>query len=241
MDQLISQIRGVIGVSGALIYHRKREESSAMFPASYEEKTINQLKHKFFEMCHNVHVETSMRVKLQRGWMVMKFTDNFGVMVLASEDLNVSTLNLVLKSITVSLDRNNGPIAPSGPVIFNQNSLRTLLEAVNLIAEHFSQLTSRFQVADRLRQCKTRILGQYPELKNFNVDHNAHVDILRGANIDLDEKLGEAFAAWLAEFRSILTAQSSSVDFNLPEITSDIHTELDQIHFYHNFQKYANR
>ena len=238
MDQLISQIRGVIGVSGALIYHRKLEQSSALFPASYDEPTINQLKHKFFEMCHSVYTDTSMRVKLNSGWMVMRFTNSFGVMVLASEDLNVSTLNLVLKSIAVTLDRTTDPLPPSGPVIFDHNSLRTLLEAVNLIAEHFALLSSRFQVADRLRQCKTRILDQYPELKKFNVDHNAHVDMIRGTEISLNEQLGEAFAAWLAEFKTYLTSQSDNVEFNLPEITSGIRTELEQIRFYHNFQKY---
>ena len=241
MDQLISQIRGVIGVSGALIYHRKLDQSNALFPASYDEPTINQLKHKFFEMCHSVKFDTSMRVKLNSGWVVMRFADNFGIMVLASEDLNVSTLNLVLKSIAVTLDRTTDPLPPSGPVIFDQNSLRTLLEAVNLIAEHFAQMSSRFQVADRLRQCKTRILDQYPELKKFNVDHNAHVDIIRGSEVSLNEELGEAFAAWLAEFRNFLTTQVQQADFNLPEITSGIRTELEQIHFYHNFQKFSHK
>jgi hypothetical protein len=239
MDNLLQQIRGVVGVSGALVYDRRKEESSVILPASFDDSFAESIKQKFLDIMEFVSDSAMFRIKLARGWAIIKISRHYGFLVLAKPDLNVSTLNLVLKSIAVALDQASNANEKKRKVYFNKDSVFTLLRALNLVGDYFSDKLSRFQIADLLRQCKTTLVEYYPDLKHFAVDHNGTVSLIKGSEVQLDKTITDAIAKWIGLFKVKVGEKTVVAGFNMKDVTKVIRPDLESMNFYQTLRKFA--
>jgi hypothetical protein len=240
MDDLINQMRGVVGVSGVILYDRLREESKMILPASFEEHFIKSLKLKFHELIRFTSGEAKFRIKLGHGWIVVRCNEKFAVLVIAREDLNISTLELVLKSISMAVEHEAGSQESRVEVIFTEESAFTLLKTINLIVAHFADTLSQFQLAQLLRDSKTELLDHYPDLKHFTVEHNGTVILIKGSESRLDADSVDAVAAWMGQFKKYIKEQTVVAGFNIKSITDEVQPELDSLRFYRKFQQVSS-
>jgi len=239
MDSLLQQIRGVVGVSGALIYDRRKNESSVILPASFDDSFAENIKQKFLDIMEFVNDSALFRIKLARGWAIIKVSRHYGFLVMAKPDLNVSTLNLVLKSISVALDQEGNAKEKKREAYFNKDSVFTLIRALNLVGDYFSSTLSRFQVADLLRQCKTVLVEYYPDLKHFAVDHNGTVSLIKGSEVQLDKTITDAIAKWIGLFKVKVGEKAVVAGFNMKDVTKVIRPDLETMNFYQTLKRFA--
>lgn len=237
MDDLINQIRGVVGVTGVILYDRINEESKTIMPAGFEEHLVKTLKLKFYELLRFTSGEAKFRVKLKRGWIVIRCNDKSAVLIIAKENLNISTLELVLKSISLAMEREPGGQDSRVEIIFTEESAFILLKTINLIVEHFTDTLSQFQLAQLLRDSKTDLLDHYPDLKHFAVEHNGTVILIKGSESRLDPDSVDAVAAWMGLFKRYIKEQTMVAGFNIKSITDEVRPELESLHFYRKFQQ----
>jgi len=237
MENLLNQIRGVVGVAGVMIFDRRSGKSKSLMPASFTEEFAETLNGKFQDLLQVAGLNSTMRIKMGNGWAIIKVINHYAFLVLAKSDLNVSTLNLVLKSIAVSLDQHKGIPGEDPSAAFTPDSAGALLKAINLIGEHFSETISRFRLSELLRKAKAELMEQYQALKLFSVDHNGRVFLIKGSEERLNQSCTDAVAAWMAHLKDYIREDTVIVGFNLRTITSEIQSELDTISFYHAFKK----
>jgi len=240
MENLINQIRGVVGISGVILHDRLREESKIIMPASFEEQYIKNLKLKFYDLLRYASGEAKFRIKLAHGWIIIRCNDKHAVLIIAKEDLNIATLDLVLKSISLAMEHEAGSQESRVEIIFNEESVFTLLKTINLIVEHFTDSLSRFQLAQLLRDSKAELLDHYPDLKHFTVEHNSSVILIKGSESRLDERSIDAVAAWMSHFKKYIKEQTMVAGFNLKSITGEVRSELESLRFYRKFQQVSS-
>ncbi|HDS00964.1 MAG TPA: hypothetical protein ENO22_07730 [candidate division Zixibacteria bacterium] len=240
MENLLEQIKGVVGVSGAMIYDRELDETRMLMPANFDEEIRDELGAKFLDLLGFVDDPAKFRIKLSRGWLIIRLAGRYAILIVAKGDLNISTLDLVLKSIQVALDNKTYTLPEKKEVVFTEDSSFTLVRAINLMVEHFSDTISRFQLAQMLRQSKSDLLEQYPDLKHFTVEHNASVILIKGSESRLDSYSIEAVAAWMNQFKEYAKMETVMVGFNLKDVTGEIRRDLDNLGFYRKFQQFAH-
>lgn len=240
MDNLINQIRGVVGVSGVILHDREREDSKMIMPASFEEHFIKKMRLKFYELIRYTSGDAKFRIKLAHGWVIIRCNDKYGVLIIAKEDLNISTLDLVLKSISLAMEHEPGSHEPTGEVIFTEESAFTLLKTINLIVAHFTDSLSQFQLAQLLRESKAVLLDHYPDIKHFTVEHNGSVILIKGSESRLNADSVDAVAAWMGHFKGLVKQQAMVAGFNLKSITGEVRSELESLRFYRKFQQISS-
>jgi hypothetical protein len=240
VQNLLEQIKGVVGVSGAIIYDRNMDEARMLMPASFDEKFRDSLRMKFLDILSFVDGPAKFRIKLSRGWLIIKATETYAVLIVAKDDLNIPTLDLVLKSILIALDNRAYSEPDQKEAVFTEESAFTLLKAINLIVQHFTESISQFQLAQMLRQAKEDLVGQYADLKHFTVEHNATVILIKGSESRLDSYSTEAVAAWMSQFKKYVKQQTVVAGFNLKNITGEVRRDLEGLRFYRKFQQFAS-
>ncbi len=237
MENYLNQIRGVVGVAGVMIFDRRSGKSRTLMPASFTEEFAENLNRKFQDLLDLTGQDSTMRIKMSQGWAIIKVIRYYAFLVLAKSDLNVATLNLVLKSIAVSLEQHKGIPGQHPSASFTPNSAEALLKAINLVGEHFSETISRFRLAELLRKAKNELMEQHLALKLFSVDHNGNVTLIKGSEEKLDQTCTDAVAAWMARLKEFVREDTVIVGFNLRTITSEVRPELESISFYQAFKK----
>jgi hypothetical protein len=241
MENLLNQIRGVVGVKGVIILDRFSGKSSVLMPASFDESYADGLKQKLEEIIGLAGNDALMRLKLAGGWAFVKTTPNYGFLILAKPELNISTLNLVLKSICVALEQSYDAREEKGEILFDKSSVLSLVKAVNLIGGHFSESISRFQIAELYRKSKSLLIDQHPDLKLFSVDHNGEVYLIKGVEPELNPSITDAVAEWMVNFKELVRRHTVIAGFDLKNITGEIQSDLEKLNFYRRFQKSSPR
>ena len=233
MSNLLNQIRGVVGVTGVVLYKRQSGDSDAIMPANFEDNRLTELKEKFTGFSYHLSGESSVRIKLSKGWAIIKSIGQYSFLILAREDLNVSTLNLVMKSVALALQQETpAEIEESEPIQFDLQSVFILLEAVNMVRVHFADSLSRFRITQLLRETKSELMTGYPVLKHFSVDPNGEVILIKGSESQIDVSMIEAIARWLVEFKNRVRAETVIAGFDLQDITREISFDLERMQFY---------
>jgi len=103
MQNLINQIKGVVGVTGVMIIDRISGSTSALLPARYEEDFGQGLKQHVLELLPATEVNSMLRIRLAQGWAIIKILPRSIIVVLANLDLNIPTFNLILKSVSAAI------------------------------------------------------------------------------------------------------------------------------------------
>jgi hypothetical protein len=143
-----------------------------------------------------------------------------------------------MKSVTLALQQQAVTVEEETELPeFDLQSVFTLLEALNLVRVHFSDSLSRFRITQLLRESKSSLIVNYPNLKHFSVDPNGEVILIKGSESQIDQGMIEAIANWLVEFKNLVRSETVIAGFDLREITREIGPDLDRLHFYQFFKK----
>ena len=167
-----------------------------LLPARLSNATQDQLCEMLTKLAnYEKHYEKAI-ARFKKGWIFAYNYDAFAILVLGKSDLNTTTLNLVLKSAVSSLETTFGQrrATAGNNFKFVSDHAAILVRAVNLCAAFFQGRMSRFEIAEILRQAKSQLMNECPSLKQFTVDANGGVILIKGAEKNMDEFAVEAAA-----------------------------------------------
>ena len=197
MERILHQIKGVVGVTGLMIYDSDAHHVHFLLPSRFEEEQSEEFQRLFKTLVSTMETQIDARLRFRSGWCVIMSMERFSVLVLGREDLNFDTLELVtrtsLNTVVRSTGHSNGATAGRD---FSPRSVYTLIEAVNMISKVFAQELGTFAIADILRKVKKNLMTDFPLLKHFVVDNNGAVTLIRGSEKHLTPGVVDAIA-WL--------------------------------------------
>ncbi len=242
MDRILEQIRGVAGVIGVLVYDRTSAGMFRLLPSRFDGRISDELESRLKEIVDYLTEDASanMRMRFESGWLIIRSARRFAVLVIAREEVNIDTLNLVLKASFATLQHTHSAIIDAAVVHeYNPASPYILIEAMNRIVEFLSMTTAKgpMTMAGMLRRTKNALLESRPALKHFSVDNNGRVGLIRGSEKHLDVSIVEAFAHWTHAIKETVSSSVPIFGFDIVEITKDSESDLTRLGFYSAFRR----
>ncbi len=236
--KIIESIRGVMGVSGVIIWDVNTGQYHKLLPArisAAETATICSSLTKFSQQ-----TQPGKRViaRFQKGWIWLVNADNFALLIMAKPDLITTTLNLVLKSAIPNLEAElkSAPAVVPKNKHFKKEHVALLARTINLTLGYFQGQISRFEIAELLRREKDALIERYPMLKHLTVDANGGVILIKGAEKNIDYTFVQASADLIQAFLYHAQQKASTIGFDIEELTVDYREALSQIGFYGYFR-----
>lgn len=242
MDKILEQIRGVMGVTGVLVYDRNSAGMFHLLPSRYDGSISDELKSRMKEIVDYLPEDSParMRIRFESGWLIIRSSRRFAVLVIAREEVNINTLNLVLKASFATLQHTHGAIIDSAVGrAYDPASPYILIETMNRIVEFLSKTTAQgpMTMAGMLRNTKNALLGSHAALKHFSVDNNGRVGLIRGSEKHLDVSIIDAFASWSHAIKDAVSSSVPIFGFDIVEITKDSESDLTRLGFYSAFRR----
>jgi hypothetical protein len=238
MKKVIEAIRGVMGVSGVVLWEKEANIFHKLLPARFSAGEADAICARLIQFCESNLQGREVKAKFNKGWLWLHNGHAFALLILAKPDLNTTTLNLVLKSSLSTLESNLK--RPAGAVTthnvnFTPEHVAILSRAINLALGHFQGQISRFDIAEVLRLAKTQLIDHYPVLKHFTVDANGGIIVIKGAERSIDDSVIAAAAQLIALFIELVKSKASVTGFDIEKITLGLQQPLNQIGFYNYF------
>lgn len=237
MKKIIEAIRGVMGVSGVVLWEKDANLFHKLLPARFSAAEVDAICTRLVKFCDDYTRGKDVKARFTKGWMWLHNGNSFALLILAKPDLNTTTLNLVLKSSLSTLESNLRK--PGGVTIHNPNftpdHVGVLSRAINLALGHFQGQISRFDIADVLRLARTQLIDHYPVLKHFTVDANGGIIVIKGAEKSMDASVVAAAAQLTAVFIELIKTKANVTGFDIEKITLGIRQPLGEIGFYNYF------
>ncbi len=241
MNKVLQAIRGVMGVYGVIIWERQPNAFHKLLPARFSDKAVELLCNQLATLSQQSKKLSNIKARFKSGWLWIFCNPNYAVLVMTKADLNTTTMNLVMKSTLATLESqikqsptSTGPIA--FPVAeFTPDHVIALSRAINLSLGYFQGEVSRFEIAEILRQAKGKLLESYPVLKNFSVDANGGIIVIRGSEKHMDASAVPATAQLIATFVQMIGAKTSTAGLEIERLTVGIAPLLAEIGFYNYF------
>ena len=184
MKKVIEAIRGVMGVSGVVLWEKDANIFHKLLPARFGAAEADAICARLIKFCESYTQGREVKAKFNKGWLWLHNGHSFALLILAKPDLNTTTLNLVLKSSLSTLDSHLK--RPAGTVTmhnvnFTPEHVAVLSRAINLALGHFQGQISRFDIAEVVLT-----EGQRP---SFNIIENAF-DFPEGVLVGRSAALG---------------------------------------------------
>jgi hypothetical protein len=242
MDKVLEQIRGVMGVIGVLVYDRTSAGIFRLLPSRFDGRISDELESRLTEIVDYLPENASAKMKMRfvSGWLIIRSARRFAVLVIAREEVNIDTLNLVLKASFATLQHTHrANIDAAVARDYDPASPYILIEAMNRIVEFLSMATAKgpMTMAGMLRGAKNALLESCPALKHFSVDNNGRVGLIRGSEKHLDMSIVEAFAHWSHAIKDAVSSSVPIFGFDIVEITKDSESDLTRLGFYSTFRR----
>lgn len=238
MNKIMETIRGVMGVSGVVLWEKQSNVFHKLLPARFSATEGDAMCARLVQFCGNYHRGKEVKAKFNKGWLWLHNGDSFALLIIAKPDLNTTTLNLVLKSSLSTLDsslRRPSPNPNLRQINFTVEHVGAIARAINLALGHFQGQISRFEIADVLRMAKDQLLDHYPVLKHFTVDANGGIIVIKGAEKNMDSTAVAAAAQLIAVFIHMVSFKANITGFDIEKITLGLQQPLSEIGFYNYF------
>jgi hypothetical protein len=239
MNKILETIRGVVGVSGVILWEKQTDNFHKLLPARFGEGMVDQLYRQLARFCEIREQNCGAIVRFQKGWLFLHNYGTFALLVIGKSDLNTTTLNLVAKSSISALESALGSqvTAPSPHVKFLPEHASALVRAINLSLGFQQAHISRFEIAELLRQAKSDLIAELPALKHFSVDANGGVILIKSAEKLMDITAVEAAARLVATIADRTRGRTGNADFNIEKVTAPLRGTLTELGFYRVFKE----
>jgi hypothetical protein len=244
MKRILEQLRGVVGVNGVVILDRITGVADSLIPVRFSQNQREELEELLRIMTIEFEDDSAFKIRFKSGWLMIKSVDDFAILIMAREDLNFDTLKLVMKSSIVSLRATSSSTAPSKKVTeISVDQMTVLLDAFNSVSEYLMTASEigPYGISTLLRSSREDIVDRFPDLKNFAVDNNGRVELIRGASRRLDSQVVEAVAWWSLAFRDRVNAKKPVFGLDIRAVTAKYEEELNSLGFYAAYRRASSQ
>lgn len=249
MENILSDIRSVTGVTGAMVLVKGSSDSYHLLPASFTSKSIREVGERLLKLSERLPSHSRLNLKFENGIGLVYNLERSVVLIFGRPDLDFSFLRMVLKSALQSIERKlEGQLlrpAPTGEedsFVVDKDGLDLLIEAVNLVAEGYVKDKGIFWVTKNLRKAKEDVIKEFPLVSSFYVDNNGKVNVLKAPKEMFDARTALALAKWIDLFinQAVHPPRRDRLA-DLRKLTARISMPLEGIGFYDLYSKVSRK
>jgi hypothetical protein len=240
MERILSDIKAVPGVTGAMVLAKQSLNCYHLLPASFTPRSIKQVGIKLVNLSEKLPPHSRLNLKFDNGIGLVYNLERSVVLIFGRSSLDFSLLGLVLKSALQSIERKiqretSELDQDKKTFIFmiDKADLNLLIEAINLVAEGYAKDQGIFWVTQNLRKAKEDVIKEFPQISSLYVDNNGKVSILKAPKEMFDRKTPLALVKWIDLFLN-KTPHPTRCDrvTDVRKLTARISKPLEGIGFY---------
>jgi hypothetical protein len=245
MDIILSDIKSVPGVTGALVLAKGSLDCYHLLPSRFDTTSIREVTEKLLKLSERMPPHSRLNLKFESGIGLVYNLEKSVILIFGRSDLNFSILGFVLKSALQAIERKVGQLAPQFEESeirptpeMDPDNLNLLIEAINLVAQGYVKDRGTFWVTKNLRKAKDDVIKEFPQISSFYVDNHGKVSIVSTQKEMLDQKIPLALAKWIDLFVN-QAPQPSRHDrvADIKELTARISKPLEGMGFYDLYNK----
>ncbi len=249
METILSEIRSVPGVTGAIVLAKESLDSYHLLPPSFTSRTIREVGAKLLKLSGRLPPHSRLNLKFECGIGLVYNLLRSVVLIFGQPNLDFSLLGLTLKWALQSIERKLEKELPqpdepkeTPTFVIDRAKLELLIEAINLVAEGYAKDRGAFWVTKNLRKTKEDVIKEFPQVSSFYVDNDGSVSILQAPEKMLDQKTPLALVKWMDLFlkEAPHPARRDRVA-NVRELTARISKPLEGIGFYDLYTKVTKK
>jgi hypothetical protein len=249
MERILSDIKSVPGVTGAMILAKESLNSYHLLPAIFTTNSIKDVRMKLLKLSEKMPPHSRLNLKFDNGIGLVYNLERSVVLIFGRSNLDFSLLGRVLKSALQSIERKlerealePDQVKKISTFVIDKADLNLLIEAINLVAEGYVKDKGIFWVTKNLRKAKEDVIKEFPQISGFYVDNNGKVSLLKAPKEMFDQKIPLALAKWI-DFFVNKTPYPSRRDrvVDIKELTARISKSLEGIGFYDLYSKVTKR
>jgi hypothetical protein len=249
MESILSDIKSVPGVTGAMVLAKESLESYHLLPQSFTPGSVKSVGERLLELAHRLPPHSRLNLKFENGVGLVYNLERSVVLIFGRRSLDLSLLGLVLKSALRSIERRLESLAGQPELtekatscMMDRDGLNLLVQAINLVAESYVQDKGVFWVTKNLRRAKEDVVKEFPLVSGFYVDNHGQVSLVGVSQEMFDRKIPLALAKWIDLFvehaphpppRDRLT--------DIRKLTARISAPLEGIGFYDLYSRVARK
>jgi predicted regulator of Ras-like GTPase activity (Roadblock/LC7/MglB family) len=249
MERILSEIKSVPGVTGALVLSKESLVSYHFLPESFTPSTTKEVGTKLLKLSEKLPPHSRLDLKFENGIGLVYNLTKSVILIFGRSNLDFSLLGLVLKFALQSIEKKlEGEASPMDQVkekltfVIDKTNLNLLIEAINLIAQGYVEEQGAYRVTRNLRNTKEDIIREFPQMTNFYVDNQGKVSLLKAQEGMFDQKISLALIKWIDLFVN-KTPHPSRRDrvADIRKLTAQISKPLEGIGFYDLYTKVAKK
>ncbi len=249
MESILSDIKAVPGVTGAMVLAKDSLESYHLLPASFSSRSIRDVGERLSKLAQRLPPHSRLNLKFENGMGLVYNLNRSVVLIFGRRDLDFSLLGLVLKSALQSIERRveslkdrKEQVVKTDSFVVDKDGLNLLIEAINMVAQGYVKDRGVFWVTKNLRRAKDDVIKEFPLVSGFYVDNHGKVSVLKPPREMFDRKTPLALAKWIDLFvnhaphpppRDRLT--------DIKALTARISAPLEGIGFYDLYSKVTRK
>jgi hypothetical protein len=207
MESILSDIKSVPGVTGAMVLVKESLESYHLLPESFTLRSVKNVGERLLRLADRLPPHSRLNLKFENGVGLVYNLERSVVLIFGKRNLDFSLLGLVLKSALQSIERRLESLVDRpeqaqrvDSFAVDREGLKLLVQAINLVAESYVKDKGVFWVTKNLRQAKEDVIKEFPLISGFYVDNDGRVSVLRASPEMFDRKVPLALAKWIDLF-----------------------------------------
>lgn len=248
MNEILQEIKSVQGVTGVLVLNKNEGITYQVTPVSFPKDGLKDVGTRLSRLAKASSAGTSLELRFENGLAFFYNLDRGAVLIFGRPGMNLSVLNLVLKSAFLSIERKLSKKGeqPSfreeekASFFLDKIYLEHLIAALNQIAGTLKQKLGAYSVTQNLRRSKEEFLLQFAILQNYFVDNNGTVSLIRGKEEEASTEVLKAFALWISHFIHLCSVQEPEILTDIRALTSGLEEKLEMMGFYETYDKLRN-
>ncbi|OGC90800.1 MAG: hypothetical protein A2W25_12755 [candidate division Zixibacteria bacterium RBG_16_53_22] len=242
MNKILSTIRSVPGVWGAIAIDKKRALTYQLLPSTYDAEIVKSFAIPTLNLGRTFERNVIIDFFFENGKGRLYNRPEAVVLVLGRFELDFDLLNSICKEAVSAICRrfaraevhDGGIVSSDGSNV----SFEFLLKAVNILASNAQQKIGAYLVTKHLRNAKDKLVEKYDFLSTLTVDNNGVAYLIKGYPPYKGDDLLQGFAHWANLFISNCAKSTDKLDAaDILELTIEIKDKLEMTGFY---QLYAD-
>ena len=248
MNKILQEIKSVQGVSGVLVLDKKEGITYQLTPASFPTEGLKEVGLRLSRLSKACPVDLSLDLRFENGLALLYNLERGTVFIFGRLGINLSILELVLKSAFLSIERKLSKMEEKPlpaeerktSIILDKIYIEHLIQTLNHIAKIYKQKLGVYLVTQNLRKSKGELLPQFDLLQNFFVDNNGVVSLIRGTEEETPSDSIKAFVLWISFFVQLCAASQPELPTDIKELTLGLEEKLEQMGFYETYDRVRN-
>ena len=248
MNEILQEIKSVQGVTGVLVLNKNEGVTYQVTPVSFPRQGLQEIGTRLSRLAKTSLTGTSLELRFENGIAFFFNLDKGAILIFGRPGMNLSVLNLVLKSAFLSIERElskegEKPLfreEERSSFFLDKIYLEHLVTALNQIAKIFKEKLGTYSVTQNLRKSKEEFSIKFDLLQNFFVDNNGSVSLIRGKEEETSADILRAFALWISHFIHLCSVQEPEILTDIKLLTRGLEDKLEMMGFYETYEKLKN-